>query len=278
MRNVETFFGERPRELELIIADVADYDGPEVDRVVLDMLAPWEVLDDRRRALVAGGVLIVYVATVTQLSKMVEALREQQCWTEPRSWETLQRGWDVVGPGGASAAHHAWPHRVPGQRAPAGAGRRHADAAAPQAQQSLRRQSSLLRADRAAPTATRTPGARPPAVRRRRARRRRGCGRRTTTATPMPARRCRSVRSGLGGRHAELALQLGDHGRTTERFCFSECTSPSSRSNSSQPIHIAVSRPGGGEARGRVAEASSRFGGSPGQLPATWTGVNSIGK
>ena len=96
-RNVATFFGERPANWELVIADVADYAGPEVDRVVLDMLAPWEVLDTIARALVAGGVLIAYVATVTQLSRTVEALREQQCWTEPRAWETIQRGWNVVG-------------------------------------------------------------------------------------------------------------------------------------------------------------------------------------
>jgi tRNA (adenine57-N1/adenine58-N1)-methyltransferase len=97
VRNVTTFFGELPANWELEIADVADYDGPEVDRAVLDMLAPWDVLGAVARALVAGGVLIVYVATVTQLSRTVEALREQQCWTEPRSWESLQRGWDVVG-------------------------------------------------------------------------------------------------------------------------------------------------------------------------------------
>lgn len=97
VRNVTTFFGEHPANWELEIADVADYDGPEVDRAVLDMLAPWDVLGAVARALVAGGVLIVYVATVTQLSRTVEALREQQCWTEPRSWESLQRGWDVVG-------------------------------------------------------------------------------------------------------------------------------------------------------------------------------------
>jgi tRNA (adenine57-N1/adenine58-N1)-methyltransferase len=42
-------------------------------------------------------VLVIYVATVTQLSRVVEALREQQCWTEPRAWETMQRGWHVVG-------------------------------------------------------------------------------------------------------------------------------------------------------------------------------------
>ena len=96
-RNVATFFGELPENWELVIADVADYTGPEVDRVVLDMLAPWEVLGAIADALVAGGVLMVYVATVTQLSRTVEAMREQQCWTEPRAWETMQRGWNVVG-------------------------------------------------------------------------------------------------------------------------------------------------------------------------------------
>lgn len=99
IRNVETFFGERPANWDLRISDLNEYpaDGPEVDRVVLDMLAPWDVLETVSTALVAGGVLIVYVATVTQLSRTVEALREQQCWTEPRSWETMQRGWNVVG-------------------------------------------------------------------------------------------------------------------------------------------------------------------------------------
>jgi tRNA (adenine57-N1/adenine58-N1)-methyltransferase catalytic subunit len=115
IRNVETFFGERPANWDLRIRDLNEYpaggrpgvseatgEAPpgantEVDRVVLDMLAPWDVLDTVSTALVAGGVLIVYVATVTQLSRTVEALREQQCWTEPRAWETMQRGWNVVG-------------------------------------------------------------------------------------------------------------------------------------------------------------------------------------
>ena len=98
-RNVETFSGGVPDNWQLILSDVADADLADgaVDRAVLDMLAPWEVLDTVSRVLAAGGVLIVYLATVTQLSKTVEALREQQCWTEPRAWETMQRGWNVVG-------------------------------------------------------------------------------------------------------------------------------------------------------------------------------------
>ncbi|RZK94364.1 MAG: tRNA (adenine-N1)-methyltransferase [Rhodococcus sp. (in: high G+C Gram-positive bacteria)] len=101
VRNVETFFGERPENWDLTIADVAEFDaeaaGGRVDRVVLDMLAPWDALPAVSKALVPGGVLVVYVATVTQLSKVVEAMREQECWTEPRSWESIVRGWHVVG-------------------------------------------------------------------------------------------------------------------------------------------------------------------------------------
>jgi tRNA (adenine57-N1/adenine58-N1)-methyltransferase len=98
-RNVEAFCGGVPDNWRLVIADVVDCDlaAGSVDRVVLDMLAPWDVLEAVARVVVAGGVLMIYVATVTQLSKTVEALREQQCWTEPRAWETLQRGWNVVG-------------------------------------------------------------------------------------------------------------------------------------------------------------------------------------
>lgn len=96
-RNVERFFGAMPANWTPILADVADYSGEPVDRVVLDMLAPWDALPAVAAALRPGGVLVVYVATVTQLSRVVEYLREQQCWTEPRSWESIVRDWHVVG-------------------------------------------------------------------------------------------------------------------------------------------------------------------------------------
>lgn len=98
-RNVAAFFGALPDNWRLVVADLTATDLPDgsVDRAVLDMLAPWNVLDAVARVLAPGGVLIVYVATVTQLSTVVEALRAQQCWTEPRAWEMLQRNWNVVG-------------------------------------------------------------------------------------------------------------------------------------------------------------------------------------
>jgi len=96
VRNVERFFGAAPPNWTLHVADLATHTG-EVDRAILDMLAPWDVLPTVAANLIPGGVLVVYVATTTQLSKVTEALREQQCWTEPQAWETLMRPWHVVG-------------------------------------------------------------------------------------------------------------------------------------------------------------------------------------
>jgi tRNA (adenine57-N1/adenine58-N1)-methyltransferase catalytic subunit len=95
-RNVARFLGEHPPNWTLRRGDVAEADG-EYDRVVLDMLSPWEVLEPVRRLLVPGGVLVGYVATTTQLSTLTEALREQACWTEPQAWESLVRPWHSVG-------------------------------------------------------------------------------------------------------------------------------------------------------------------------------------
>lgn len=95
-RNVARFFGERPANWTLHVGDISEHSG-QVDRVILDMLSPWDVLPTVAEHLVPGGVLVVYVATVTQLSRVTEALRDQRCWTEPQAWETLQRPWHVVG-------------------------------------------------------------------------------------------------------------------------------------------------------------------------------------
>jgi tRNA (adenine57-N1/adenine58-N1)-methyltransferase len=98
-QNVCGFFGSRPLNWTLKVADVHTHDGAAepVDRVVLDMLAPWEQLGTVAGALIPGGVLVGYVATTTQLSRLVEDLRTQQCWTEPQAWECLVRPWHVVG-------------------------------------------------------------------------------------------------------------------------------------------------------------------------------------
>jgi tRNA (adenine57-N1/adenine58-N1)-methyltransferase catalytic subunit len=96
--NVESFFGGPHPAWRLTVGDLAEsLEETEVDRVVLDMLAPWECLDAVSRALLPGGVVIAYVATATQLSRTAEALREHGTFTEPHAWESLVRGWHLEG-------------------------------------------------------------------------------------------------------------------------------------------------------------------------------------
>ena len=104
--NVDRFLGSRPPTWTLEVGDVSDAaavaevvgtDGPGIDRVVLDLLAPWECLDTVAATLVPGGVLCSYVATTTQLSRMTETLRADGGFTEPVGTELLLRTWHVEG-------------------------------------------------------------------------------------------------------------------------------------------------------------------------------------
>ena len=100
--NVEDFFGGPHPAWSLANGDLSDV-LPEVtepgtiDRIVLDMLAPWENLDAVAQALAPGGVLICYVATTTQLSRLAEDLRDHGGFAEPEAWESMVRGWHLEG-------------------------------------------------------------------------------------------------------------------------------------------------------------------------------------
>jgi tRNA (adenine57-N1/adenine58-N1)-methyltransferase len=100
--NVQEFFGGPHPAWQLEVGDLQEAlprlaEPGAVDRVVLDMLAPWECLDAVAAALAPGGVLICYVATATQLSRVAEAMRDHGCFTEPAAWESLVRGWHLEG-------------------------------------------------------------------------------------------------------------------------------------------------------------------------------------
>lgn len=97
-QNVERYFGSPHPAWQLTIGDLQDnLTETDVDRVVLDMLAPWECLDVVSKALVPGGILCAYVATTTQLSRTVESIREIGCFAEPQPWESMIRNWHVEG-------------------------------------------------------------------------------------------------------------------------------------------------------------------------------------
>ena len=100
--NGRAFFGADHPAWTVTVGDLAPslaatVDDGTADRVVLDMLAPWECLDAVGRALIPGGVLICYVATTTQLSRVAEGIRLHGGFTEPSAWESLVRGWHLEG-------------------------------------------------------------------------------------------------------------------------------------------------------------------------------------
>ena len=100
--NVATFFGEQPDTWSVVVGDLVEQLPSElpagsVDRVVLDMLAPWECIDVVADALTPGGVVLCYIATATQLSRVAEYIRNTGLFTDPDASETMVRGWHVEG-------------------------------------------------------------------------------------------------------------------------------------------------------------------------------------
>lgn len=132
-RNVTQFFGAPDGQThpawQLTLGDLAEAlpaSGERCDRIILDMLAPWECLDAAADALLPGGIVCAYVATTTQMSRFVEAVRVHGGFTEPSAWESLVRDWHVEGlavrPGHKMIGHTAFlitaRRMAPGQRAP----------------------------------------------------------------------------------------------------------------------------------------------------------------
>jgi tRNA (adenine57-N1/adenine58-N1)-methyltransferase len=96
--NLTNYFSGKPENWKLDVGSVQEQEFPEkFDRVILDMLAPWECVEMAANVLRPGGVFLAYVATTTQLSSIAEALKEDGHFTEPESSETIVRGWHHEG-------------------------------------------------------------------------------------------------------------------------------------------------------------------------------------
>ena len=96
--NVANYFGSLPDQWTLSVGSVQEISHEKTyDRVILDMLAPWECVEMAARVLRPGGVFLAYVATTTQLSATAEALKSDGHFTEPESSETIVRGWHHEG-------------------------------------------------------------------------------------------------------------------------------------------------------------------------------------
>jgi tRNA (adenine57-N1/adenine58-N1)-methyltransferase catalytic subunit len=98
VRNVATFLGDEA--LERYTVEHRDaYDGideVDLDRVVLDLPEPWQVVKHAARALHGGGVLVAYTPQITQAVQLREELSAQG-FGMVDTIEVLNRGWHIEG-------------------------------------------------------------------------------------------------------------------------------------------------------------------------------------
>ena len=96
--NVERFLGgDALAGYRTEVRDV--YQGIEatdLDRVVLDLPEPWQVVPHATSALRRGGILVAYTPSITQAARLREALDESP-FGMAETLEVLNRGWHIEG-------------------------------------------------------------------------------------------------------------------------------------------------------------------------------------
>jgi len=94
--NVEGFLGpDVPLDIE--VRDVYDGIGEDdLDRILLDLPEPWRVVKHAESALHPGGILLAYLPTIGQVSRLREELAGS-AFGMAETLEVLQRTWHVDG-------------------------------------------------------------------------------------------------------------------------------------------------------------------------------------
>ena len=84
--------------LYLKLGDVYQgFDETDVDRIVLDLPEPWQVVPHASEKLVPGGILLSFLPTVLQVHELSQALRAQRTFQLIETLEVIMRPWSVGG-------------------------------------------------------------------------------------------------------------------------------------------------------------------------------------
>lgn len=97
LTNVSRFLG--PEALDRYDTHIRDvYEGismTDLDRVVLDLPEPWQVVPHAQDALRPGGILVAYTPSMMQVAQL-RARLEQSRFGVAQTMEVLNRGWHVA--------------------------------------------------------------------------------------------------------------------------------------------------------------------------------------
>lgn len=97
VQNIRRYLGDTPTHtvrLQDIHEGIVEQ---EVDRVVLDLLEPWRAVEPAARALRGGGLFLAYMATVPQVTRLIETLKAHGGFALIETLEVLHRNWHVEG-------------------------------------------------------------------------------------------------------------------------------------------------------------------------------------
>jgi len=97
--NVRSFLGEDAlSRYHVQLRDAYEgIDETDLDRVVLDLPEPWNVIRHAETSLRLGGIFVAYTPSITQAAKVRETLAESRAWNGARTLEVLHRGWHIEG-------------------------------------------------------------------------------------------------------------------------------------------------------------------------------------
>jgi tRNA (adenine57-N1/adenine58-N1)-methyltransferase len=96
-KNVSRYFGPAPNwsvKLGDVAAELVETD---IDRMILDLPEPWQVIERAWTALRPGGILLCYLPTVLQVKGLVDALRADGRFACMETSENLMRFWHFKG-------------------------------------------------------------------------------------------------------------------------------------------------------------------------------------
>ncbi|MBI4715819.1 MAG: tRNA (adenine-N1)-methyltransferase [Nitrospirae bacterium] len=97
--NVAVYLGATPNftvRLRDIYEGIEEQDH-EIDRLILDLPEPWQVVPHAVTALRPGGIFLCYLPTIVQTIQVVKALQDRKEFIQVESFETLLRGWHIEG-------------------------------------------------------------------------------------------------------------------------------------------------------------------------------------
>jgi tRNA (adenine57-N1/adenine58-N1)-methyltransferase len=91
--NVAAFYGPAPNWTLKVKDIILDLDESDVDRIILDIPEPWQVIHKAWKVLRPGGILLSYLPTVLQVKSLVDTLKEHRGFTYIQTMESLLRFW-----------------------------------------------------------------------------------------------------------------------------------------------------------------------------------------